>query len=114
MCVYKPNKKIFAAGDHILNDISPTIQLMSDEWISQKRIWCPVSVWVTKAKSTFDNDVALIGYPLDADSFPNFFPRFRKKYKLASFLGVKTTLFGFLVREEEPKRPAKPRAVWID
>ncbi len=42
------------------------------------------------------------------------FLNFRKKYKPASFLGVKTTLFSFLVREEEPKRPAKPRAVWID
>jgi hypothetical protein len=42
------------------------------------------------------------------------FLHFRKQYKLASFLSVKTTLFSSLVREEEPKRPAKPRAVWID
>jgi hypothetical protein len=42
------------------------------------------------------------------------FLNFRRKYKLASFLGVKPTLFDFLVREGEPKRPPKPRAVWID
>jgi len=32
MCLYEPNKKIFLAGDHILNDITPNIQLWSDEW----------------------------------------------------------------------------------
>jgi len=32
MCLYEPNKKIFVAGDHILNDITPNILLMSDEW----------------------------------------------------------------------------------
>jgi glyoxylase-like metal-dependent hydrolase (beta-lactamase superfamily II) len=32
MCLYEPSKKIFFAGDHILNDITPTIQLWSDEW----------------------------------------------------------------------------------
>jgi glyoxylase-like metal-dependent hydrolase (beta-lactamase superfamily II) len=32
MSLYEPNKKIFVAGDHILNDISPNIQLWSDEW----------------------------------------------------------------------------------
>lgn len=31
MCLYEPNKKIFVAGDHILKDITPTIQLRSDE-----------------------------------------------------------------------------------
>jgi glyoxylase-like metal-dependent hydrolase (beta-lactamase superfamily II) len=32
MCLYEPNKKIFVAGDHILNDITPTIQLWDDHW----------------------------------------------------------------------------------
>ena len=32
MCLYEPNKKIFVAGDHILSDITPNIQLWSDEW----------------------------------------------------------------------------------
>jgi len=32
ICLYEPNKKILAAGDHILGDITPTIQLWSDDW----------------------------------------------------------------------------------
>jgi glyoxylase-like metal-dependent hydrolase (beta-lactamase superfamily II) len=32
LCLYEPGKKILAAGDHILGDITPTIQLWSDEW----------------------------------------------------------------------------------
>jgi glyoxylase-like metal-dependent hydrolase (beta-lactamase superfamily II) len=32
MCLYEPGKKIFVSGDHILNDITPNIQLWSDEW----------------------------------------------------------------------------------
>jgi len=32
ICLYEPNKKILAAGDHILDDITPTIQLWSDDW----------------------------------------------------------------------------------
>ena len=31
MCLYEPNKKIFVAGDHILNYITPNIQLWSDD-----------------------------------------------------------------------------------
>ncbi|MBU1055618.1 MAG: MBL fold metallo-hydrolase [Proteobacteria bacterium] len=31
MCLYEPDKKILIAGDHILNDITATIQLWSDE-----------------------------------------------------------------------------------
>jgi glyoxylase-like metal-dependent hydrolase (beta-lactamase superfamily II) len=32
LCLYEPGKKIFVAGDHILNDITPNIQLWSDDW----------------------------------------------------------------------------------
>jgi glyoxylase-like metal-dependent hydrolase (beta-lactamase superfamily II) len=32
MCLYEPDKKIFIAGDHILNDITPTIQLWAFDW----------------------------------------------------------------------------------
>ena len=32
MCLYEPRTKIFVAGDHILNDITPNIQLWSDDW----------------------------------------------------------------------------------
>jgi len=31
MCLYEPNKKILISGDHILGNITPTIQLWSDE-----------------------------------------------------------------------------------
>ena len=31
MCLYEPRRKIFVAGDHILNDITPNIQLWSDD-----------------------------------------------------------------------------------
>jgi len=32
LCLYEPDKKILVSGDHILNDITPNIQLWSDEW----------------------------------------------------------------------------------
>ena len=32
MCLYEPKKKILVAGDHILGDITPNIQLWTDEW----------------------------------------------------------------------------------
>ena len=31
MCLYEPNKKLFVSGDHILIDITPNIQLWSNE-----------------------------------------------------------------------------------
>ncbi len=31
MCLYEPGKKILVSGDHILNDITPNIQLWSDK-----------------------------------------------------------------------------------
>jgi len=31
MCLYEPSQKIFVAGDHLLSDITPNIQLWSDE-----------------------------------------------------------------------------------
>ncbi len=32
MCLYEPTKKILVSGDHILSNITPNIQLWSDEW----------------------------------------------------------------------------------
>ena len=32
ICLYEPDKKILASGDHILDDITPTIQLWSEDW----------------------------------------------------------------------------------
>jgi glyoxylase-like metal-dependent hydrolase (beta-lactamase superfamily II) len=37
MCLYEPHKRIFVAGDHILNDITPNILLWSDEWNPLKK-----------------------------------------------------------------------------
>ncbi len=39
---------------------------------------------------------------------------FHMGYRPPFLSGVKITLFGFLVLEERPKRPARPGAVWID
>jgi hypothetical protein len=35
-------------------------------------------------------------------------------YGTGSLASVKITLFYFLALEERPKRPEKPKAVWID
>jgi glyoxylase-like metal-dependent hydrolase (beta-lactamase superfamily II) len=32
MCLYEANRKVLIAGDHILNGITPNIQVWSDEW----------------------------------------------------------------------------------
>lgn len=32
LCLYESRKKIFVAGDHVLKDISPNIQLWDDDW----------------------------------------------------------------------------------
>lgn len=37
LCLYEPGEKILVGGDHILGDISPNIQLWSDEWNPLKR-----------------------------------------------------------------------------
>ncbi len=37
MCLYEPQKKILVAGDHILNDITPNIQLWDDQWNPLKK-----------------------------------------------------------------------------
>jgi glyoxylase-like metal-dependent hydrolase (beta-lactamase superfamily II) len=37
LCLYEPAKKIFVAGDHILEDITPTITLWSDDWNPLKK-----------------------------------------------------------------------------
>ncbi len=34
LCLYEPERKVLVSGDHILQDITPTIQLWSDDWNS--------------------------------------------------------------------------------
>jgi hypothetical protein len=56
----------------------------------------------------------MIDFPSPAATDRIEFPNFDTEYKPSSLLGVKITLFGFLVLREGLKRPAKPRAAWID
>jgi glyoxylase-like metal-dependent hydrolase (beta-lactamase superfamily II) len=53
MCLYEPNKKIFVAGDHILNDITPTIQLWSDEWN-------PLKEYLASLDKVYEFDIELV------------------------------------------------------
>ena len=32
MCLYEPNRRVCVSGDHVLNSITPNIQLWSDKW----------------------------------------------------------------------------------
>ncbi len=56
----------------------------------------------------------MIYFPSPAAAGRIEFHNFDTEYKPSSLLGVKITLFGFLVLREGLKRPAKPRAAWID
>jgi glyoxylase-like metal-dependent hydrolase (beta-lactamase superfamily II) len=53
MCLYEPNKKIFIAGDHILNDITPNIQLWSDEWD-------PLKEYLASLEKVYKLDIELV------------------------------------------------------
>jgi len=53
MCLYEPNKKIFIAGDHILNDITPNIQLWSDEWD-------PLKEYLASLEKVYKLDIKLV------------------------------------------------------
>jgi glyoxylase-like metal-dependent hydrolase (beta-lactamase superfamily II) len=53
MCLYEPKKKIFIAGDHILNDITPTIQLWSFDWN-------PLKEYLSSLDKVYELDVELV------------------------------------------------------
>jgi glyoxylase-like metal-dependent hydrolase (beta-lactamase superfamily II) len=53
MCLYKPNKRIFVSGDHIFSDITPTIQLWSDEWN-------PLKEYLASLDKVYELDVELV------------------------------------------------------
>ena len=53
LCLYELNKKIFAAGDHILDDITPTIQLWSDDWD-------PLKEYLASLKKVYKLDIELV------------------------------------------------------
>jgi glyoxylase-like metal-dependent hydrolase (beta-lactamase superfamily II) len=53
MCLYEPSKKIFIAGDHILNDITPTIQLWSYDWN-------PLKEYLKSLDKVYELDIKLV------------------------------------------------------
>jgi glyoxylase-like metal-dependent hydrolase (beta-lactamase superfamily II) len=53
MCLYEPGKKIFVSGDHILNDITPNIQLWSDEWN-------PLKEYLSSLDNVYELDIELV------------------------------------------------------
>jgi glyoxylase-like metal-dependent hydrolase (beta-lactamase superfamily II) len=53
ICLYEPNKKILAAGDHILSDITPTIQLWSDDWD-------PLKEYLNSLGKVYELDIELV------------------------------------------------------
>jgi glyoxylase-like metal-dependent hydrolase (beta-lactamase superfamily II) len=53
MCLYEPYKKIFIAGDHILNDITPTIQLWSYDWN-------PLKEYLKSLDKVYELDIELV------------------------------------------------------
>jgi glyoxylase-like metal-dependent hydrolase (beta-lactamase superfamily II) len=53
MCLYEPKKKIFVSGDHILNDITPNIQLWSDEWN-------PLKEYMASLDKVYELDMELV------------------------------------------------------
>ena len=53
MCLYEPIKKVFVAGDHILNDITPNIQLWSDGWN-------PLREYLASLDKVYELDIELV------------------------------------------------------
>jgi glyoxylase-like metal-dependent hydrolase (beta-lactamase superfamily II) len=53
MCLYEPDRKIFVAGDHILNEITPNIQLLSDDWN-------PLKEYLASLEKVYQLDIELI------------------------------------------------------
>jgi glyoxylase-like metal-dependent hydrolase (beta-lactamase superfamily II) len=64
MCLYEPNKKIFVAGDHILNYITPNIQLWSNEWN-------PLKEYLASLDKVYGLDIELV-LPGHRSIFRNF------------------------------------------
>lgn len=53
MCLYEPKKKIFVSGDHILNSITPNIQLWSERWN-------PLETYLMSLDKVYGLDIELI------------------------------------------------------
>jgi glyoxylase-like metal-dependent hydrolase (beta-lactamase superfamily II) len=70
MCLYEPDKKILVAGDHILNDITPNILLMSDEWN-------PLKAYLGSLEKIYGLDIELI-LPGHRGTFTNWGERIQE------------------------------------
>jgi glyoxylase-like metal-dependent hydrolase (beta-lactamase superfamily II) len=70
MCLYEPNKKIFVAGDHLLDDITPNILLMSDEWN-------PLKAYLGSLDKVYELDIELV-LPGHRGAFRNCKERIRE------------------------------------
>jgi len=53
MCLYEQQKKIFISGDHVLYDITPTIQLWSDDWN-------PLKEYMESLNKVYNLDVEIV------------------------------------------------------
>jgi glyoxylase-like metal-dependent hydrolase (beta-lactamase superfamily II) len=53
LCLYEPDKKILVAGDHILNDITPNIQLWSNEMN-------PLKQYLASLDKIYEYDIELV------------------------------------------------------
>jgi glyoxylase-like metal-dependent hydrolase (beta-lactamase superfamily II) len=53
MCLYEPKRKIFVAGDHILEDITPNISLWSDQGN-------PLKEYLASLDKVYDLDVSIV------------------------------------------------------
>lgn len=63
-CLYEENRKIFIAGDHILNDITPIVQLRSDDEN-------PLKEYLVSLDKVFELDIELV-LPGHRDIFRNY------------------------------------------
>jgi glyoxylase-like metal-dependent hydrolase (beta-lactamase superfamily II) len=70
MCLYEPYKKIFIAGDHILNDITPTIQLWSYDWN-------PLKEYLKSLDKVYELDIELV-LPGHRGTFRNYKERIQE------------------------------------
>jgi glyoxylase-like metal-dependent hydrolase (beta-lactamase superfamily II) len=73
MCLYEPNRKIFVAGDHILEDITPNISLWSDQGN-------PLEEYLASLDKVYNFDVSVV-LPGHRRIFRDFRKRIRELKK---------------------------------
>jgi len=72
-CLYEPNQKIFVAGDHVLEDITPNISLWSDQGN-------PLKEYLASLDKVYDLDVNIV-LPGHRRVFKDFKKRIRELKK---------------------------------